>query len=178
MAKDDDRQRQIEELADQLIAESGGIDGLLLRLGIGPRFEMPEPKQPTLLKPRDERMAYVLWIELNGITPPIWRQLVVPSDVTLDAFHDMVQAVMGWTDSHLHAFQMGPGDLDRDVARFVTQLDIEEGDEGTYEAEVRLDEVLGDIGDRLYYEYDFGDGWEHTIILDSIQEWEDRKSVV
>lgn len=172
VTKDDDKQRQIDQLAEQLIAESGGIDGLLVRLGIGPSFEMPELKQPTLLEPRDERMAYVLRIELDDITPTIWRQLVVPSDVTLHAFHDVVQAVMGWTDSHLHAFRMGPGDLQFDVAPFVTRLDIEEGEEGTPEAEVRLDQVLSSQGDRLYYEYDFGDGWEHTIILDSVQEWE------
>lgn len=174
VTNDDDRRRQVDELAEQLIAESGGIDGLLARLGVGPSFEMPELKQPTLLEPRAERAAYVLWIKLNDIEPPIWRQVVVPSDLTLPALHDVMQAVMGWTDSHLHAFRMGPGELDRDVAPFLTPFDIEEGDEGTPEEEVRLDEVLAAVGDRLYYEYDFGDGWEHTIILESVQEWEGR----
>ena len=172
VTKDDGKQRQIDQLAEQLIAESGGIDGLLMRLGVGPSFDLPELKQPTLLKPRAERAAYVLWIELNEIEPPIWRQVVVPSDLTLASLHDVLQAVMGWADSHLHAFRMGPGELKRDVAPFLTPFDIEEGEEGTLEADVRLDEVLAAVGDRLYYEYDFGDGWEHTIILESVQEWE------
>lgn len=83
VTNDEDRQRQIDELAAQLIAESGGIDGLLMRLGVGPRFDPPELKQPTLLAPRVKRVAYVLWIEMNDIEPSIWRQVVVPSDLTL-----------------------------------------------------------------------------------------------
>ncbi|GAA4892203.1 hypothetical protein GCM10025789_06460 [Tessaracoccus lubricantis] len=172
MTKDNDRRRQIDELADQLISESGGIDGLLQRLGVGPAFAMPELRQPTLLARRVKRVAYVLWIRLDDVEPEIWRQVVVPSDMTLKDFHEVMQAVMGWADSHLHAFRMGPGELARDVAAFVTELDIEEGEEGTKEADVRLDEVLGELGHRLYYEYDFGDGWEHTVILESIQPWE------
>ncbi|WP_162274559.1 plasmid pRiA4b ORF-3 family protein [Tessaracoccus flavus] len=169
MAQDGDRQRQIDELADQIIAESGGIDGLLVRLGAHPGMALPTQRQPTLLPPRAERVAYVLRIELEYIEPPIWRQVVVPSDLTLDALHDVLQAAMGWTDSHLHAFRMGPGELEHNIAPFVTQFDIEEGDDGTPEVDVRLDEVLGSLGDRLSYEYDFGDGWEHRIILESIQ---------
>ena len=41
MTKDEDRQRQVDELATQLIAESGGIDGLLMRLGVAPGLGTP-----------------------------------------------------------------------------------------------------------------------------------------
>ncbi len=74
---------------------------------------------------------------------------------------------MGWTDSHLHHFTTG---RDRTVAPFLTDFDEEEGDEGINERDVRLDQTLRAIGDRLYYEYDFGDGWGHTIKLEAVNE--------
>lgn len=171
MTKDEDRQRQVDELATQLIAESGGIDGLLMRLGVAPGLGTPELKPPTLLPRRNERAGYVLRVELDGITPPIWRRVRVPSDLTLRHFHEVIQSVVGWSDSHLHAFLMGPGERTHDVAPFITEADIAEGEEGTPEAEVRLDEVLTRAGDRLYYDYDFGDQWEHTITLEAVETW-------
>jgi len=50
---------------------------------------------------------YLLKIRLFDIEPEIWRRFVVPGDITLDRFHDVIQIVMGWTDSHLHEFAIG-----------------------------------------------------------------------
>ena len=74
---------------------------------------------------------------------------------------------MGWTDSHLHRFQPGT-EVAYDQPYFVTEFDEEEGDEGTREEGVRLDQVLRSPGDRLTYLYDFGDGWEHLVTLESV----------
>ncbi len=46
-----------------------------------------------------------LKVVLKGIRPPIWRRFLVPSDITLGRLHDCLQAVMGWSDSHLHQFE-------------------------------------------------------------------------
>jgi Plasmid pRiA4b ORF-3-like protein len=45
---------------------------------------------------------------------------------------------------------------------------VDEGNTGIPEEQVRLDEVLADPGDKLYYEYDFGDGWEHVLKLETV----------
>ena len=50
------------------------------------------------------RFTYQLKISLEGSKPPIWRRLLVNSDIKLDVFHTALQISMGWTDSHLHQF--------------------------------------------------------------------------
>jgi len=50
---------------------------------------------------------YLLKITLLGIDPPIWRQLAVPSTLTLDGLHRVLQRAMGWMESHLHEFVIG-----------------------------------------------------------------------
>jgi len=57
-----------------------------------------------------ERM-YLLKIRLLDIEPEIWRRFVVPASITLDRLHDVIQIVMGWTDSHLHEFKIGKNDI-------------------------------------------------------------------
>ena len=54
----------------------------------------------------NERL-YLLKIQLIDIKPAIWRRFVVPASITLDRLHDVIQIVMGWTDSHLHEFTIG-----------------------------------------------------------------------
>jgi hypothetical protein len=117
----------------------------------------PPPVEPSLL---------TLTIELRGSKPRIWRRLGLPGDLTLDVVHTVFQAAMGWTDSHLHRFQPGTGH-GYNQSYFVTGFDEEEGEEGTREDAVRLDQVLRAPGDRLTYLYDFGDGWEHRVTLES-----------
>jgi hypothetical protein len=110
--------------------------------------------------------------DLDGAHPPIWRRIELRGDLTLDRVHDVLQTAFGWTNSHLHAFQMGPV-RDYNIERFLTDFDVEEGDEGVLESDVRLDQVLCEVGDRLFYEYDFGDSWDHTLQLEAIAPYDD-----
>ena len=126
------------------------------------RIDLPEPPpQPRLL---------TIKVTLQHTKPPVWRRLVVPGDLTLDGFHDVVQTAMGWTDSHLHRFFAGTSP---DDGYFVTEYDVEEGDDGTPEVEARLDQVLREPGDRIRYEYDFGDGWDHELCLEEVDDLEE-----
>lgn len=109
-------------------------------------------------------------IELDEIEPPIWRRLDVAGDLDLAELHEILQTAMGWTDSHLHNFLAS---RDRRVPVILTDFDVEEGDEGLIERDVRLDQVLQEVGDEFYYAYDFGDGWEHAIRLEEVLAYDD-----
>lgn len=104
--------------------------------------------------------VYRLKVTLKGLRPPIWRRFLVPSDITLKRLHDCLQAVMGWTDSHLHQFEA------RGVC-FGTS-DRESGVRRVSEAKTTISEVLRRPKDRLTYEYDFGDRWEHDVVLEAV----------
>ncbi len=102
---------------------------------------------------------YQFKISLKGIRPPIWRRVLVPSKLRLSDFHQVIQTVFGWTNSHLHQFAIAgqvfgpPDDFDQRI------LD---------EARVTIAEVL-DVGvTRCSYTYDFGDDWEHDIVVEKI----------
>ena len=140
---------------------SSRFDDFLASLENAP-IELPAPPQePGLLTVK---------VTLKHTKPPVWRRLVVPGDLTLDRVHDVLQIAMGWTDSHLHRFFAGTA---RDDDYFVTEYDVEEGDDGTPEEEARLDQVLREPGDRIRYEYDFGDGWDHELRLEKVGDVDD-----
>ena len=61
------------------------------------------PTQKSAVPPE----IYQLKVTLLGTSPPIWRRLLVPADVTLAQLHDMLQAAMGWEDGHMHEFSIG-----------------------------------------------------------------------
>lgn len=112
--------------------------------------------------------AVELEIALHYIKPRIWRTFVVPGGIKLNRLHAVIQTVMGWTDSHLHAFRFGDGEYgvpDDDFAF----------DPGAIESEVRDERKhsLGDLikakDDEFSYTYDFGDDWEHTIKVKAIR---------
>jgi hypothetical protein len=90
----------------------------------------------------------------------------VPGDVTLNELHVVLQVAMGWEDGHLHKFGVGADRRTR--AHFVTGFDLSEGEEGVAEDDVRLDQVVSAKGDRLFYDYDFGDGWEHVLAVEEV----------
>lgn len=140
---------------------------------MSPGFVDSENPQVDLPPAPAAPMAYTLRIDISDAKPPIWRRLVVRSDVTLDVLHTVIQAAFGWWDSHLHRFSLGDPYTG---PYFVTQYDIEEeGDTGTLEQEARLDQVLTEPGDRLTYEYDFGDGWTHEIKLETVEAWSEEE---
>ncbi|ABL79559.1 plasmid pRiA4b ORF-3 family protein [Nocardioides sp. JS614] len=131
-------------------------------------FEKLERDQaPTLLTAPAQVRGFRVRLDLHGAKPPVWRRLELPGDLSLPRVHAAIQAAMGWTNSHLHRFRTG---CDRSSASFVTQFDVDEGDEGTLEDDVRLDQLLAENGDELWYEYDFGDGWDHVLVVEEVLE--------
>ena len=105
---------------------------------------------------------YRLKVTLRGSRPAIWRRVEVDAALTLFQLHGILQIVMGWTDSHLHQFRRG--------STYYGEPDPEIGMDRENERRARLREVLRKPKDRMVYEYDFGDGWEHDVVLEAIGE--------
>ncbi len=106
---------------------------------------------------------YQLKIALRQIRPQIWRRVLVPADIELDALHAVIQLTMGWTDSHLHSFDFG----DR---QFTTPYDDNALEELQMEDEnsVHLSELIDEPKSVFEYTYDFGDDWVHAVTLEKI----------
>jgi hypothetical protein len=105
------------------------------------------------------RQIYQLRVTLEGVTPSVWRRLLVPGGYTLDRLHRVIQYAMGWQDCHLHSFDIGGvqyGEPDPDG-----ELALRD------ELDARLDAVAK-TGDRFRYTYDYGDWWEHTVDVEAV----------
>ena len=136
-----------------------------------------------------------LKVTLNGIRPPIWRRLEVPLEFTFRELSDVILAAFGWTNTHLHQFEVGkrlqpgqrsigmPDVLDEDEGDFLPPTDAELARlfPGLPKEEARLffpppleDETrvtLADVltsGQRLLYLYDFGDDWRYAVLVEAI----------
>ena len=107
-----------------------------------------------------ELKAFQLKVALRRTRPPIWRRLEDRGDTTLGSLHHILQVAMGWTDSHMHQF------MAKD--KYYGTADPEFGMDRENEDEVRLDQVLRKPKDRMLYEYDFGDGWEHDVVVEKL----------
>src|SRR5215510_5955247 len=113
-------------------------------------------------------VIYQFRITLRGISPLIWRRLLVRADTSLAELHHILQLVMGWTDSHLHrflihgkeygiAYEGGVG-FDGDPRRI-----------GLADYGFRLRE-------RFLYQYDFRDNWQHDIRVEHITAADPKRS--
>jgi hypothetical protein len=114
---------------------------------------------PTVEKSQE---IYQLKVNLLGTDPPIWRRLLVPADLTLEQLHKVLQLAMGWEDCHMHDFRIGQ-------QRFGKPDPMEQafgGARTASERTARLFSVLGRVGAKAVYTYDFGDSWEHQIVVE------------
>jgi hypothetical protein len=104
--------------------------------------------------------VYQLKVSLKYFRPTIWRRIEVPSDLTLGELHMVLQAAMGWTNSHLHQFMVGK--------TYYSEPEFDETGELNFkdERKVRVSTVLSTSKRKIRYEYDFGDSWEHEIVLE------------
>jgi len=102
-------------------------------------------------------------IELRHTDPPIWREVEVPTSITLLVLHDIIQAVMGWFDYHLWEFNI-------DRRKYGLAMDEDWG--GTprsLASHVRLRDVLKPSRTVIDYTYDLGDCWEHRLSVTDVR---------
>lgn len=145
-----------------MLAEEPAVDPLVASL----LDQIGKPSRRGRLKkeaaqsiPSNEN--YQLKVTLKNVHPPIWRRIQVPGDLTLPQMHAVLQIVLGWTNSHLHGFRVGK--------LFYTEPDPDYAEMGVMdERQIRLYQVAPKVGARFTYEYDFGDSWEHELVVEKI----------
>ena len=104
--------------------------------------------------PRSECIQFRLAVK--DVQPEIWRELVVPPDISLETLHSIVQVLMGWEKKHLYAFVINK-------KRYMSVSDVDDGPGAkAHSTQATLSRALAGTGDILY-EYDFGDDW-HVVL--------------
>lgn len=109
---------------------------------------------------------FTLHVQLQHIEPPIWRRIEVEGTESLRKLHHILQAAFGWEDTHLHDFLIDG----MTYAMFEVDDVLDFADPGTTadDRKVRLQKVL-QPGSRFLYRYDFGDGWDHAIVVEKVE---------
>ena len=118
-------------------------------------------KTAAARRPAPQRI-YQLLVRLADLEPAIWRRLWVPDTLTLAKLDRVIQAAMGWSNSHLHDFRIGgrrygirndEWDLDGDLLE---------------DKRFRIADVLGSEVGEFEYVYDFGDDWRHMVKIEQL----------
>jgi len=115
-----------------------------------------------------------LRVKLNDAPVKIWREMKVPSNLSLEAFANLLQDIMGWTHEHLYHFiqkdvrYASPSDLNHEQENHAFPLRFIRHDANKF----HLGNVFREKGDRIVFEYDLGDSWFHDIWLKGIREYE------
>lgn len=121
----------------------------------------PTPRRGAR-KAASNAAIYQVKVTLRGSRPPIWRRLEVPADITLYELHRVLQVAFEWDDMHLHLFETPVGRFGRADPELGLRAD----------KRVTLAEVAPEVKSKIMYEYDFGDSWEHEIVVEKILDRE------
>jgi hypothetical protein len=174
--------RMSELIVGPLMQGTGSPDRELAAvLGAGGRRRLPsnvipfpgtyrpeqEPDRSETDEPETDEPApgpasvYQLKITLQGIKPPVWRRVLVDAGSHLDHVHEVIQAAFGWWSYHLHEFEIAGKQYG------VPDPDDDWGTPTIDEGFIRLDDVATE-GSSFVYLYDFGDGWDHRIVVEKV----------
>jgi hypothetical protein len=114
------------------------------------------------VSPRGPTSIHQLKVTLVGIRPPVWRRIQVASSITMRRLHDVIQATMGWTQSHLYEFEV-------DGVRFgEPDPDFDDGMTVRSAKSTPLRRVAPVAGATFSYQYDFGDNWQHQVLVEQV----------
>lgn len=114
-----------------------------------------------------KQTVYQLKIALRGIRPPIWRRVLIPSNITFDQLHLVIQEAMGWGNYHLYQFDTEDAIID---VPHPDDFFIHSRKDMLDSRKVRIKTYLSQEKDKVLYTYDFGDNWEHIVTLEKIEK--------
>jgi hypothetical protein len=106
------------------------------------------------------RVVYQIKVTLKESKPPTWRRMQVTSETTLARLHRILQRVMGWESYRLYQFVVGGmayGDP--------SMLEEMEGEDAR---KVTLATLVRGEKSKFLYEYDFGDSWDHELLIEKV----------
>ncbi|WP_435017965.1 plasmid pRiA4b ORF-3 family protein [Tundrisphaera sp. TA3] len=130
-------------------------------------LEEDEPIKPGRKEAKGNNRIYQLKITLKDVRPPIWRRVLVP-DCSLAGLHEVIQVAMGWGNCHLYDYEVG-GERYTDP-RSMADLDMEDA------GKVKLGRVAPREKAKFRYTYDFGDHWQHEVLVEKILPQEPGKA--
>lgn len=124
--------------------------------------------------PAKEIKKYTIRIKLRGISPSIWRKIEVPSSVKLTSLAEIILIAMGWTNTHLHQFYAG-GHCGTIYSTVKTDDDDDFGwgQQKLWGGDYSIGHLLKAAKDKVMFEYDFGDSWEHDVVLSKVEDYAD-----
>jgi hypothetical protein len=124
-------------------------------------------KEKLRVNPKKVTLVYQIKITLRDTEPPVWRLIQVPSSYSFWDLHVAIQDAMGWTDSHLHMFRVSSINKRKEVNIGIPD---ENFDDIQILAgwEIPLSLHFREPGAKGIYEYDFGDSWEHDVLLEGV----------
>lgn len=117
------------------------------------------------------KLVYLFRITLNSVDPSVWRVVRVPAEYTFWDLHVAIQDAMGWMDYHLHEFRHSEktgGNGPRIGVPVQGEDDVLPGAALLAGWRVPLTKVFKAPGDLMYYLYDFGDHWDHEVLLEGV----------
>lgn len=124
---------------------------------------MPGTICVTTLKQTAVDTVYQIKITLKDSEPPIWRRIQVSGDINLSRLHRVIQYVMGWENDHLHQFIIN--DKEYSSHAYGPRDFMDE----TLDADkFQLSQLIVSEGAKFLYQYDFGDDWEHVLVVEKI----------
>ncbi len=113
-----------------------------------------------------------LKISLNEIKPEIWRRFLVRDNIRFDKLHRIIQEIMGWENYHLYEFNISGkqlGVIDSDALD--SNPDLKDSEK------IKLFEHINKEKQKFSYLYDFGDSWEHEIVVEKIIEYDKKQKI-
>lgn len=115
-----------------------------------------KPVQPAI---------YQFKVTLRGVRPPIWRRFLIDNQVTFEDLHIIIQVVMGWENYHLYNFDT----KDARVEILDDSFEFFPSSKEVYDAEeTQIGELITEEKQKCLYTYDFGDDWEHELVLEKV----------
>jgi hypothetical protein len=122
------------------------------------------------------RVAYQFLIVLSGTQEPVWRRILVPERYTFWDLHVAIQDAMGWTDHHLHEFEVASPDPGAAPLRIgIPDPDFAEPTALLAGWEIQIKSVFGSISKVARYHYDFGDDWIHAVVHEGYERQKPRQ---
>jgi hypothetical protein len=116
---------------------------------------MPDPMQPAPLQ-----SVYQLRVVVRGVSPLIWRRLLVRADTTIAGLHAVLQIAFGWTGTHLHRFVVQGGEYG---IGYVGGVGFRDDPHQVHVADLGLRPT-----ERFVYDYDFTAGWRLDLRLEQV----------